>query len=117
MNRVVNPKLNKKIKKDVRSARTTKETSSLESKGIITRHPKAAAIRKKAASITRTLKSLESKRAKRASHPSKRTNPESVTEQSPPAFAHREGKRWMKTLAKQTKDKNVRLRTKSTKTR
>ena len=50
-------------------------------------------------------KSMQRKKAKLSSNPSKRTSPDLGIENSPPAHIHVEGTRWIKTLASQAKVK------------
>lgn len=61
-------------------------------------------------SLSRIKKNIHIKKIQNKKNTSKRTTPGEVDDQSPPAFPHREGKRWMKTIIKQNLTKRIKNR-------
>lgn len=116
--KVMNPKLIKKLKKEVRSSRTGKATNTAETdaKLLLAKYPMRT-VKKNESLYISTIKNIEAKKAKSKSKTSKRTTPGTVEERSPRASSHPEGKQWIKTLQKQTKEKRVLFQKKATKNR
>ena len=104
--------MRKAIKKEVRDGQSQKYASnvSLAEEAIeklLSRLPEKSA-RKTKAQLLSMRKNVETKKTKRLSPHSKRTTPGDVEERdSPPGNQHIEGKRWIKTLTKQTQEKNL----------
>jgi hypothetical protein len=95
--------LRKKMKKELRSAASMPESipksDRITPKDLLSRFPAKA---KKGESTI--LKSLEKKFEARKNHKkqSKRTTPGTVDQKSPPQIVHIEGRRWIKTVTKQS---------------
>jgi len=103
--------LKKKMTKEIRAATAkpaARPTSDdIRATDLLSRYPKKE--QKKGAPILASLeKAIEIKKKKSASKQSKRTTPGTVRAESPPKSPHVEGKRWIKTLQKQT---NIRTKT------
>jgi hypothetical protein len=101
-------KLRKKMSKAIRSAQigmpvpeTLRYSDELTAKEMLKKYPKKAA-QKKEQLLEAMQRSMSAKKAKEKSASSKRTTPGSVSSESAHAHTHREGKRWIKTLTKQT---------------
>ncbi len=120
----ISPKNNKKLKKEVKASRKIaaplpEEAKVMIMKDIESKHEKKNAkarktIANKMTAIQKTLKMNKAKTT--SSKKSKRTNHEEGIVGTVPAHVHSEGKRWIKTLKKQTKEKNIVFRKKATKT-
>ncbi len=119
--RSLNNRLLKKIQKEVRNAQTEYQSQQdraysdqLTTKEMLKKHPKKVAKKEKSLldSMQKRFK-LKKQRAKRIS--SKRTTPGEVVANSAPASAHKEGARWVKTLAKQNTIQRKRLQKKLSK--
>lgn len=101
-------KLRKKMNKELRSA-TNQPDSVLKSdritpQDLLSRLPLKA--RKKEESLAKSAeKNIAIKKAKAKAPHSKRTNTGLIDVKSPPQIVHIEGKRWIKTLGKQTQAK------------
>jgi hypothetical protein len=98
----------KKMKKELRSAANLPD-SVLKAdrntpKALLSRLP-AKEQKKEAAALKAFKKNIAIKKAKLKAPHSKRTNTGLIDVQSPPQIVHIEGKRWIKTLGKQTKAK------------
>lgn len=103
INRIVNPKLYKKVQKEVRESRTRRAAPIPP---LPTRYPIKKA-KKNESLLISAVKDIERKKAKLSSKRSKRANPEEVNARSPRASLHVEGTRWIKTLQKQSNEKKI----------
>jgi hypothetical protein len=99
--------LRKKMNKAIRNSRiggaspeVRKYGDELTAKELLQQRPRKAAKREKEL-LTALQKKVGSKKAKAHKGISKRTTPGMVPSDSTPADAHREGKRWIKTLTQQ----------------
>ncbi|MBS0653399.1 MAG: hypothetical protein JSR39_07745 [Verrucomicrobia bacterium] len=119
--RSLNNKLSKKIQKEVRNAQAEYQrpeeraySDQLTAREMLKKYPKKVAKKEKSLldSMQKRVK-LKKQVAKRIS--SKRTNSGEVPSTSSPAFVHKEGARWIKTLAKQSTVQRKRLQKKSLK--
>ena len=98
----------KGIKKTVRKAQSSyaaprkkEESDALTAKELKAKFPRKAPSKQKTNYIASKKASPAKKTTKKI--PSKRTNPGKVASDSTPAFPHREGERWIKTIAGQQK--------------
>lgn len=98
----------KKINKELRAAAGLPDSALQVDRNtprtLLSRLP-AKERKKEEASLKAFQKNLEMKKAKQKGPHSKRTNTGMVDVQSPPHVAQMEGKRWIKTLGKQTQAK------------
>jgi len=98
----------KKMKKELRAAAGLPDSASQADRNtpqaLLSRLP-AKERKKEEASLKSFQKNLEMKRAKQKGPHSKRTNTGMIDIQSPPHVTQMEGKRWIKTLGKQTQAK------------
>lgn len=102
-------KLRKKMNKEIRSGVPTPESrissDNIKAEQLLSRYP--AKIRKKDLSILKSFeKIVDIKKKKKTAKHSKRTTPGTIPSDSTPKNIHIEGKRWIKTLQKQTLAKN-----------
>jgi hypothetical protein len=98
----------KKMKKELRSAAglpdSVLQTDRNTPKALLSRLPPKQ--RKKEESVLKSFeKNVAIKKAKQKAPHSKRTNTGMIDVKSPPHIVHVEGKRWIKTLGKQTQAK------------
>jgi hypothetical protein len=98
----------KKMKKELRSAANLPDsvlkTDRNTPKALLSRLP--AKERKKEESVLKSFeKNIAVKKAKQKAPHSKRTNTGMIDVKSPPQIVHMEGRRWIKTLGKQTQAK------------
>ncbi len=98
----------KKMKKELRSSAnqpdSVLETDPSTPRGLLSRLPPKT--RKKEETVLKSFKkNIAIKKAKQKAPHSKRTNTGLIDVQSPPQIVHMEGKRWIKTLGKQTQAK------------
>jgi hypothetical protein len=98
----------KKMKKELRSAANLPDsvlkTDRNTPKALLSRLP-AKKQKKELAALKAFEKNIAIKKAKQKAPHSKRTNTGLIDVQSPPQIVHIEGKRWIKTLGKQTQAK------------
>ena len=98
----------KKMKKELRAAAglpdSVLQADRNTPKALLSRLP-AKERKKEEASLKSFQKNLEMKRAKQKAPHSKRTNTGLIDVKSPPQIVHMEGRRWIKTLGKQTQAK------------
>jgi hypothetical protein len=98
----------KKMKKELRSAANLPDsvlkTDRSTPKALLSRLP-AKEQKKEAAALKAFEKNIAIKKAKLKAPHSKRTNTGLIDVKSPPQIVHMEGKRWIKTLGKQTQAK------------
>ena len=93
-------KMNKELKTATRKPEPVLRTDVITPQELLSRIPPKA--RKKEASLQKSFeKTIITKKKKQKAHTSKRTTPGSIEEKSSPQIVHVEGKRWIKTLAKQ----------------
>lgn len=85
----------------IQAPESRKDSDELTAKEMLKKYPKKPA-KKKEELLAAIKKSVSAKKAKAKKATSKRTTPGTVPSDSTPANAHREGKRWIKTLTKQT---------------
>ena len=98
-------RLRKKMKKELRASANQPDTvlksDRSTPKALLSRLPPK--IRKKEEAVLKSFeKNIAIKKAKQKAPHSKRTNTGLIDVQSPPQIVHIEGKRWVKTLGKQT---------------
>lgn len=100
--------LRKKMSKAIRAAQTgmllpeeRKYSDELTEKEMLKKYPKRIASKTQAI-VQSMKKSIQIKHAKNKKNVSKRTTPGTVPSNSTPASVHREGKRWIESLTKQT---------------
>ncbi len=98
-------RLRKKMKKELRAAAnqpdTVLKTDRNTPKELLSR-ARPNAVKKEQAVLKAFEKSVSIKKAKQKAPHSKRTNTGMIDVKSPPQIVHIEGKRWIKTLGKQT---------------
>jgi hypothetical protein len=98
----------KKMKKELRAAAglpdSVLQADRNTPQALLSRLP-AKDRKKEEASLKSLQRNLESKRAKQKAPHSKRTNTGLIDVKSPPQIVHMEGRRWIKTLGKQTQAK------------
>ncbi len=102
-------KLRKKISKEIRLAQakypmpeTRQYSDELTTKEMLKKYPKKIA-KKQAELLQKSEKRVGIKKKKLHKNVSKRTTPGAIpSDYSPPAIVHKEGKRWIKTLTKQS---------------
>jgi hypothetical protein len=98
----------KKMKKELRSAAnlpdSVLQTDRNTPKALLSRLPTKDR-KKEEASLKSFEKNIADKRAKQKAPHSKRTNTGLIDVKSPPQIVHMEGRRWIKTLGKQTQAK------------
>jgi hypothetical protein len=106
--RAMNNKLRKKMSKEIRLAQASYPTpesrsysDELTTKEMLKKYPKKVA-KKHAEAINASKKRIGLKKKAPRKGLSKRTTPGTVPSDSSPAYPHREGKRWIKNLNKQT---------------
>jgi len=102
-------KLRKKMNKEIRSGVPTPESrvtsDDIKAGQLLSRYP--AKIQKKDLSLLKSFeKIMDVKKKKKLAKHSKRTTPGMVPSGSAPKNIHVEGRRWIKTLGKQTLAKN-----------
>ncbi|MBS0651825.1 MAG: hypothetical protein JSR93_11755 [Verrucomicrobia bacterium] len=119
--RSLNNKLSKKIQKEVRNAQAEYQrpaeraySDQLTTREMLKKYPKKVAKKDKSLldAMQKRVK-LKKQIAKRIS--SKRTTPGQVPSNSTPAYVHKEGARWVKTLTTQNKVQRKRLQIKLSK--
>jgi hypothetical protein len=98
----------KKMKKELRSASNLPDSVPQPDrntpKGLLSRLPPK--VRKKEEAVLKSFeKNIAIKKAKKKAPHSKRTNTGMIDVKSPPQIVHIEGRRWIKTLGKQTQAK------------
>jgi hypothetical protein len=106
----------KKMKKELRSAANLPDSVLQPDRntpqGLLSRLPPK--VRKKEETVLKSFKkNMANKRAKEKAPHSKRTNTGMIDVKSPPQIVHMEGRRWIKTLVKQTQAKRT-VRTRQT---
>ena len=101
-------RLRKKMGKEIRLAQGAyptpedrKYSDELTAKEMLKKYPKTAA-KKKVELLQAMERVISTKKKKATKAVSKRTSPGTPPSDSSPAYPHREGKRWIKTLTKQT---------------
>lgn len=102
-------KLSKKIKKEVRNAQVEYArpeeraySDQLTAKEMLKKYPKKT-VKKEKSLLESMQKRVKAKKQTPKRTSSKRTTPGEVPSTSTPAFAHKEGARWVKTLTSQNK--------------
>jgi len=104
----------KKIRKEIRLApplpiKREEKTDSLSMEKVLKRQPKKVASKERSI-VLAAMKRAESKYKRTKGRHSKRTNPDQVNfDESPRAYPHREGERWIKTLIRQGVEKGKRM--------
>jgi hypothetical protein len=105
--RMMSNKLRKKMGKEIRLAQarypapeSLQYSDELTAKEMLKKYPKRVA-KKIEATVKGTEKRIEIKKLKHQKMSSKRTAPGGVPADSSPSNAHKEGRRWIKTLIKQ----------------
>ncbi len=100
-------RLRKKMKKELRASANQPDTVLKGNRStapeLLSRLPKAR--KKEEAILSAFDKKIAIKKAKQKAPHSKRTNTGMIDVKSPPQIVHIEGKRWIKTLGKQTQAK------------
>ena len=104
----IRKKMDKTIKKDLKSGDTPPSKKKLTEKEILAKEPKKKA-KKEKENLVAMEKSLKAKKAKAVSKRSKRTGTREGIVDSEPAHVHPEGIRWIKNLAKQNKVKSKKI--------
>jgi hypothetical protein len=104
----IRKKMDKTIKKDLKSGDTPTAKKTLTEKEVLAKLPKKMAKIEKDHLLSLE-KSLKAKKAKALSKRSKRTNTHEGTVGSEPAHVHPEGLRWIKNIAKQNKVKSKKI--------
>jgi hypothetical protein len=111
--RPISARLRKKMTKAIRDSQTglppsqaNQYSDELTAKEMLKIYPKRAA-KKKEELLAAMKASIKSKQIKTKKGHSKRTTPGLVQPDSSPAYPHREGKRWIKNLNKQTAAQRV----------
>ncbi|MBS0603620.1 MAG: hypothetical protein JSS60_01135 [Verrucomicrobia bacterium] len=106
--RSISLKLRKKMTKAIRNAQTglpsiesRRNSDEMTAKELSRMYPKRG-VKKKEELLNAVKKSIMTKRTKTKKSSSKRTTPGKIPADTSPAYPHREGKRWIKTLTKQT---------------
>ncbi len=119
--RSLNNRLSKKIEKEVRTAQVEYQSpqdraysDQLTTQEMLKKYPKKVA-KKKKSPLDSMQKRFKFKKQIAKRIPSKRTTPGEVPSTSSPAFVHKEGARWVKTLVKQSTIQRKRLQKKSLK--
>lgn len=79
--------------------KSRKTSPALTAKEMLKEYPNRA---KREALLATVREAINAKKSRVKAGISKRTTPGTVPSDSPPAHAHREGKRWIKVLTKQT---------------
>jgi len=112
MNRTKRPmpaQLRKKMNKEIRSAVPAKPvrptSDDIKADDLLSRY-RGKTKKKGSSALNSLIHNIADKKKKRAAKHSKRTTPGLVDLQSPPAEAHVEGKRWIKTIQKQNAANN-----------
>ena len=104
----IRKKMDKTIKKDLKSGDTPTPKKTLTEKEVLAKQPKKLAKIEKDHLLSLE-KSLKAKKAKALSKRSKRTGTHEGTVGSEPAHVHQEGLRWIKNIAKQNKVKSKKI--------
>ncbi|MBI3236327.1 MAG: hypothetical protein HYZ48_01255 [Chlamydiales bacterium] len=114
-------KLSKKIKKEVRKSQKEYAVPSsnayedaLTEKEMSKKFPRKG-LEKKADLLEKIKKGIQRKKVKSKKNLSKRTTPGAPLSDSAPAFTHKEGVRWIKTLTTQNKMKRKGMQKRMTK--